>query len=67
MKKNKGIPWWSSVKTPPANAGDPGSTPSLGTKIPHATGQLSLCPTITEARVRESWYMFEPLSFLKGK
>ena len=56
MKKNKGIPGWSSVKTPPANAGDPGSIPSSGTKIPHATGHLNLCPTITEAHVSENWY-----------
>ena len=33
------------VKNLPANAEDMGSTPGLGTKIPHATGQLSLCAT----------------------
>ena len=29
------------IKNPPSNAGDVGSTPGPGTKIPHATGQLS--------------------------
>ena len=31
------------VKNPPSNAGDTGSIPGWGTKIPHATGQLNLC------------------------
>ena len=31
------------VKNPLANGGDSGSIPGLGTKIPHATGQLSPC------------------------
>ena len=29
------------VKNPPSNAGHMGSIPGQGTKIPHATGQLS--------------------------
>ena len=29
------------VKNPPSNAGHVGSIPGQGTKIPHATGQLS--------------------------
>ena len=29
------------VKNPPSNAGDAGLIPGWGTKIPHATGQLS--------------------------
>ena len=33
------------IKNLPASAGDTGSTPGLGTKIPHAAGQLSLCAT----------------------
>ena len=37
------------VKNPPSNAGDKGSVPGWGTKIPHATGQLSLCATTREA------------------
>ena len=36
------------VKTPPSNAGDAGSIPGRGTKIPHAAGQLSPCTTTTE-------------------
>ena len=30
------------VKNPPSNAGDAGSIPGWGTKIPHTTGQLNL-------------------------
>ena len=33
---------------PPSNAGDAGSIPNWGTKIPHATGQLSPCATAIE-------------------
>ena len=33
------------VKNPPSNAGDVGSIPGWGTKIPHAMGQLSLQAT----------------------
>ena len=36
------------VKNPPSNAGDVGSIPGRGTKIPHAAGQLSLCAATTE-------------------
>ena len=36
------------VKNPPSNAGDAGSIPDRGTRIPHATGHLSLHTTITE-------------------
>ena len=36
------------VKNPPYNAGDMGLIPGRGTKIPHATGQLSLRATTTE-------------------
>ena len=35
------------VKNLPANAGDMGSIPDWGTKIPHATGQLSPPPATT--------------------
>ena len=47
-KTLSGLPWWSMVKNPPSNAGDAGSVPGRGTKIPHATGQLSLCVPTTE-------------------
>ena len=36
------------VKIPPFNTGDAGSIPGQGTKIPHATGQLSPSATTTE-------------------
>ena len=36
------------VKNLPYNAGDAGSIPGQGTKIPHAAGQLNLCATTTE-------------------
>ena len=36
------------VKNPPSNAGDLGLIPGLGTKIPHASGQLSSRATTTE-------------------
>ena len=37
----QGLPWWSSGEELPSNAGDVGSIPGWGTKIPHAAGQLS--------------------------
>ena len=50
--KKKILPWDSPggpvVKNPPSNAGDAGSIPGRGTKIPHAAGQLSTCTTTTE-------------------
>ena len=36
------FPGGPGVKNPPSNAGDVGSIPGGGTKIPHAGGQLSL-------------------------
>ena len=36
------------VKNPPCNAGDAGSIPGWGTKIPHAVGQLSPRAATTE-------------------
>ena len=36
------------VKNPPYNAGDTGSIPGQGAKIPQAAGQLSLRTTTTE-------------------
>ena len=42
------------VKNLPSNAGDAGSTPGQGTKIPRAVGQLSPCATTTElVRLKE--------------
>ena len=46
-----GLPWWfCGIKNPPSKAGDVGSVPGLGTKIPHAVKQLRLCA----AAARES-------------
>ena len=36
------------AKNLPANAGDMGSIPGLGTKIPHVAGQLNPCAITTE-------------------
>ena len=36
------------VKDPPSDAGNAGSIPGRGTKIPYAVGQLSPCPATTE-------------------
>ena len=41
------------VKNSPSNAGDVGSTPDQGAKIPHAAGELSLHATTTELRALE--------------
>ena len=45
---NGDFPGGSVVKNPPSNAGDMGSTPGWGTRIPHAMEQLSPCTTTTE-------------------
>ena len=46
ISNNLRHPWWSSVKNPPANAGDVGVIP--GPEDSHATRQLSLYATATE-------------------
>ena len=43
-----GIPWWSRGKESTLHCRGHGFDPGQGTKIPHATGQLSLCATTTE-------------------
>ena len=50
VKKRRllGLPWWSSGKESTFQCRDVGSSPGRGTKIPHATGQLSLRATTTE-------------------
>jgi len=45
-----GLPSGPGVKNPPCNAGDVGVIPGQGTKIPHATGQLSLSAATTEPK-----------------
>ena len=47
-RMSRDFPGGPVVKNPPSNAGDVGSIPGQGTKIPHATGQLSLSATTTE-------------------
>ena len=42
------FPFGPVVKNLPSNAEDTGSIPGRGTKIPHATGQLSPRATSTE-------------------
>ena len=42
LKYNWDFPSGPVVKNLPFNAGDVGSVPGMGTKIPHALGQLSL-------------------------
>ena len=37
------LPGGPMVKNPPSNAGDAGSIPGWGTKIPHTVGQLRPC------------------------
>ena len=48
IDKPREFPGGPVVKNPPFNAGDRGSIPRRGTKIPYATGQLSLHATTTE-------------------
>ena len=45
-----GFPGGSVVKNPPSNAGDMGSNPGRGIRIPHATRQVSPWTTTTEAQ-----------------
>ena len=42
------FPGGPGVKNPPSNAGDAGSIPGRGTKIPHAVEQLSPRAATTE-------------------
>ena len=45
---SRDFPGGPTVRNPPAGVGDMGSIPGLGTKIPHAPGQLSLRTTAAE-------------------
>ena len=51
MGDQGGFPGGPVVKNLPYNAGDAGSTSSLGTKIPHAMRQLSLCTSTAEPQL----------------
>ena len=46
--EERDFPGGPVVKNPPSNAGDVGSIPGWGTKIPHAAGQLSPCAATPE-------------------
>ena len=48
LSSSRDFPGGPVVKNLPASEGDTGSIPGLGTKIPHATGQLSLCASTAE-------------------
>ena len=48
MSISRDFPGGPVVKNPPSNAGDAGSIPGRGTKIPPAAGQLSPGATTTE-------------------
>ena len=48
LERTGDFPGGPVVENPPSNAGDVGSIPGRGTKIPHAVGQLSLPATTTE-------------------
>ena len=39
--RKRDFPRGPAVKNPPSKAGDAGSIPGQGTKIPHAAGQLN--------------------------
>ena len=38
------------IENLPCDAGDQGSIPGRGTKIPHASGQLSLCAAMKDLK-----------------
>ena len=46
---HRDFPGGPVAKKPPSNAGDAGSIPGWGIKIPHATGQL-IPPTVEPPR-----------------
>ena len=59
-RNNRDFPGGPVVKNPPTNAGNAGSIPGRGTKIPHAAGQLSPRATATEfARLKERGCMLQ--------
>ena len=47
------------INNPPSNAGDVGLIPGRGTKIPHATEQLSQ-NTVTAEPSHHYWRVYEP-------
>ena len=51
--QNRDFPGRPVVKNLPSKAGDAGSIPGLGTKIPHAAGQLNPCSATREAHNKD--------------
>ena len=47
-KKKRDLPGGPVVKNPPFNAGEMGSFPGCGTRVPYTMEQLSLSSTTTE-------------------
>ena len=48
LKLTQGFPRWFSGEEPTVQCGGHGFDPQPGTKVPHVTGQLSLCAITTE-------------------
>ena len=61
-----GVPWWLSGKESACHAGDMGSIPGQGTKIPRALGRLSPCTPTREAPVRLSGDPVQPKKYRVG-
>ena len=53
-ENSRDSPGRSVVKNPPCHAGEKGSVPGWGTKIPHASGQLSPSAATTKAHTRHN-------------
>ena len=53
--RKRDFPGGPAVKNLPSKAGDAGSIPGQGTKIPYATGQLSSCSATTESACPRAW------------
>ena len=58
--ERRDFPGGAMVRNLPANAGDPGSIPGQGTKIPHGSGQPDLHTATTEA-----WAPWHPCSAIR--
>ena len=54
-----GLPCGSVVRNTPSNAGDMGLIPGQGTKIPHASGQLSLCAATRACALQQKSHMLQ--------
>ena len=52
------------VKNPPSNAGNTGSTPGQGTRIPHSIGRLTPRPATKVTEAMLSWARVPQLAYL---